>query len=386
MVYLSKPLRAMRANVDITKITPSMTVSLAGSASADILFPLSPVCGWAALVCTLVAGIFFMLAARCRENDPLASPLRSYGNGLLVALALGFGFTVMWGWQQIAGKPPHGAIAETFPEFSRFASEMTGEVKSIRQATESTSAGIDRLNDSVKQEVSTDPRKELANMGLSWTAENFLKSIELGDRRTIMLFLSGGMPSSARTEDQSVVYYAIARGIPDFSWTVQKLVEHGLDLERPLEVSRIYPFPGQEWRSPLFVAALNGRLDELRILEQLGANTRPLVQEFRSLIKQIDAAEAEKHRLQNDPEYCVTKVLARSPQELAKMAQTFCLVDLQSCAEMSGSGRGFRHTAELWCQHAPQNEQSAFYSGGPLSPGQRPIYVAALKALGVAVP
>lgn len=375
----------MRSNVVFTKITPWMIVSLGGSANADIFAPLSPVCGWAALVCTLAAGIYFILAARCRDTDPLVNPLRGYGNGLLVALVLGFGFAVMWSWQQIAGKPPHGVIAEIFPEFPRFASEMTGEVKCIRQATESTSIGIDRLNDSVKQEVSGDPRKELANMGLPWTAENFLKSIELGDRRAIMLFLSGGMPPSART-DQSVVFYAIVRGVPDFSWTVQKLVQYGLDIERPLEVSSIYPFPGQEWKTPLFVAAVNSRLDELRIFEQLGANTRPLIQEFRSLIKQIDAAEEERRRLQNDPEYCVTKVLDKSPKELAKMAQTFCLVDLQSCAEVSGLGRGFRHTAELWCQHAPQNEQSASYSSGPLSPSQRPIYVAALKALGGAAP
>ncbi len=46
----------------------------------------------------------------------------------------------------------------------------------------------------VKKESSSDPRKELANIGISWEEKNLRSAIERGDNRVVGLFLDGGMP------------------------------------------------------------------------------------------------------------------------------------------------------------------------------------------------
>ena len=50
------------------------------------------------------------------------------------------------------------------------------------------------LQANVKRETSTDPRKELANLGVMWESSNFHNAIARGDEKTIGLFLQGGMP------------------------------------------------------------------------------------------------------------------------------------------------------------------------------------------------
>src|SRR5208283_485306 len=40
--------------------------------------------------------------------------------------------------------------------------------------------------------ASNDPRKELANIGVLWSDENFLEAISRGDARAVKLFLDGG--------------------------------------------------------------------------------------------------------------------------------------------------------------------------------------------------
>ncbi len=46
--------------------------------------------------------------------------------------------------------------------------------------------------ENVKKEVSDNPRKELANMGVSWNVEAYLDQVELSDMHTLKLFYAGG--------------------------------------------------------------------------------------------------------------------------------------------------------------------------------------------------
>lgn len=50
------------------------------------------------------------------------------------------------------------------------------------------------LQTNVKRESSSDPRKELANLGVMWESSKFHNALVLGDEKTIGLFLQGGMP------------------------------------------------------------------------------------------------------------------------------------------------------------------------------------------------
>ncbi|KQV79382.1 hypothetical protein ASD15_18805 [Massilia sp. Root351] len=54
-------------------------------------------------------------------------------------------------------------------------------------------SSIDKKMDTVKKEVSADPRKELANNGVAWKESEFIGAISRGDTRNVALFLDGGM-------------------------------------------------------------------------------------------------------------------------------------------------------------------------------------------------
>ncbi|WP_141400435.1 hypothetical protein [Magnetospirillum sp. 15-1] len=381
----SKPFKAMVANADLT-ITPWALISLLSAAASNLLTPLAPVAGWAFVVCLSAAVATFFLAARSKASDPQANPLRLYGNGLLVAVVLGLGFGSVWTWQQIAGNPQQGVIVAKAPELAPLQNLLPGmviDLHALRDSAASADAGIERINRSVKRETSEDPRKELANMGLPWTAESFLKSIELGDRRSIDLYLAGGMRPDVRT-DQSVLFYAIVSNSPDLEWTLRRFVQMGLDLDQPMDLhdGSYALYPSAQWKTPVYVAAMHGRFATLRLLMRLGATTKPMAHEFSALVAQIDAAEAEKVRMR-DPKYCAAKKLREKFGEVVEMAKKFCLVDFEACADSVDPNRGYRHTAMLVCEKmVPLERQFAPLNWSPTNPTQRKSYVQALEALG----
>ncbi len=114
----------------------------------------------------------------------------------------------------------HGAIASELSELAelqRFLGMTTKQLKNIEHAVSSidthvanldrsvssvdkqiksmdvATARIDNKLSNIKRETSTDPRKELANMGMRWEYDNFLEVLRNKDERAILLYLEGGM-------------------------------------------------------------------------------------------------------------------------------------------------------------------------------------------------
>lgn len=52
---------------------------------------------------------------------------------------------------------------------------------------------ISRKIDGLKKETSSNPRKELSNLGISWDRESFYEALERGDQEVYQLFVAGGM-------------------------------------------------------------------------------------------------------------------------------------------------------------------------------------------------
>lgn len=80
---------------------------------------------------------------------------------------------------------------------------------------------------SVKQEVSSDPRKELMNQGTAWGPESLLKAMEVGDIRTVTLFLDGEMDPSTPYSGCNVLWYAIARNMAKAAEQIDLLAKRG---------------------------------------------------------------------------------------------------------------------------------------------------------------
>jgi hypothetical protein len=66
----------------------------------------------------------------------------------------------------------------------------------LQKKTNEELSSLNKQATNFKKEVSDDPRKELANLGLSWSNENFSKAVKNSDLKTTKLYLAGGMPVS----------------------------------------------------------------------------------------------------------------------------------------------------------------------------------------------
>lgn len=83
----------------------------------------------------------------------------------------------------------------------------------------------DKLSN-VKQETSSDPRKELANLGIQWDQGVMEQAIKRGDLRTVQLFNEAGMPW--RTQFLTAALYAWHRRDqnPNIARTIDYITQH----------------------------------------------------------------------------------------------------------------------------------------------------------------
>lgn len=85
-----------------------------------------------------------------------------------------------------------GVLASNFTVVNNLQQSM-GLVSERLESIDRSVSAISETIVNLKREVSSDPRKELANMGISWSFDNFYESIFSRDLKVVELFLRGGM-------------------------------------------------------------------------------------------------------------------------------------------------------------------------------------------------
>lgn len=93
------------------------------------------------------------------------------------------------------------------------AQQMTGLVQQSIEEQQKTRRQIETLTTVVKKETSSDPREELANLGVPWSMEHMEDSIRNSDARTLNLFLDGGMKFG--NSEQAFFNMAFEKADPD---------------------------------------------------------------------------------------------------------------------------------------------------------------------------
>lgn len=104
----------------------------------------------------------------------------------LLAAALVFGGAAYASEQHRA---QGGVLAATFPDLALLQQKL--------DLLHSDNQQLMRKLDGLKQETSANPRKELANQGISWEQGHFHEAVHHQDVQTAALFLQGGMPPNA---------------------------------------------------------------------------------------------------------------------------------------------------------------------------------------------
>lgn len=353
MFDFHRPLKAAAQNIGLWKTSPwGIIAALAGLAS-DILTPLSPSAGRLA-VASMATGLLlcvvcaFLPAYRCPRL------FKALGNLIVVFFVFLVGFSTVWGWEHWVHAGPRGAMANAIPDIGKIQDVLNGLVKTAEHIDENTvaiSKNVDALKADLKKETSVDPRKELANQGGHWSPEYFLSMIENGDRQAILLFLDGGMPVTAKT-DQSLVFYALARKAPDIDWLLDQLLKHGLRINEPLYVSEISGGfnPPTIWHTPLLVSVIYENDDAIRALVKRGADTRPVISELERALVAMDKRD-EKAKCDRDMSCCIRTILVANSAELQAAAKSECLFDVRACSQNGPTDWGIRHAAETVCRN-----------------------------------
>ena len=183
------------------KTTAKLGIGAGGALSAvcglisDFFMPIAPYgiyLGFTGLLLLMLSlGLFFIPAADKRLEKIMGEAwyLPSF-----VLLSI---FTIsMFGFYYMGKSTPgsSGYLAGSFEELNKLQSEMLSSIEAVEINTANIDENTREIANTVKKEISEDPRKELANRGIAWNKSNLVNAIVDGDAENIQLFADGDMP------------------------------------------------------------------------------------------------------------------------------------------------------------------------------------------------
>jgi len=97
----------------------------------------------------------------------------------------------------------------------------------------------DASKDAPTNEASSDPRKELASIGVTWSTQSFVEALMASDARVVRLFLDGGMSPTVLHKGTSAVLYILQPLLPDPIPMLKLMIAKGYDVNATLIDARI---------------------------------------------------------------------------------------------------------------------------------------------------
>ncbi len=95
---------------------------------------------------------------------------------------------------------------------------------------------MDEKLDGVKKETSGDPKKELANRGVSWDEDSLKSAIARGDMETVALFMQGGMDPMESSDNEKSAPIAVLTCHPEAKVRLEKIRGLGVDITKFYDV------------------------------------------------------------------------------------------------------------------------------------------------------
>jgi hypothetical protein len=209
---------------------------------SDVLAVFGPILKWLLVVVVVLLAVVFvwnmmLLAPRAvtEVKKPLPPPLPLAADAtLFLAITLLFSLGTFFG-QIVADR---NKTPETLNAQGLYAS-LVPAISSVQKSLGGVERDLDEIKISLKKvklETSDDPRKELANLGVAWSGDNFLRAVKDGDERTVRLFLAGDMnPQTAESQGRPLpIMLALNKHNPDT--VLDLLVGAGLDARQSFQI------------------------------------------------------------------------------------------------------------------------------------------------------
>lgn len=293
-------MKNFKANIGKTIAVASGAVTI-----ADLAQPVAPfaayLMGASAIFCLILS--FIKLIGR------------EFGEGLTVSAYLGTGIFVMSSilyFYQASSQErmQKGLIASQVSQFESLQYSL-GMIDKKLVSIDDNLTSIDRKVGDVKKETSENPRKELANLGLTWTGEDFHSSIMNNDREIIEMYFRGGMQIDRNYDngysDNTILLDMIFNKPKGWETTLEMAYAYGYDFNEAifhhygLGAKTIYD-------PPHYIALTQNRFDMAEKLASFGADTdysrkkieALLAQEQKYASREVSDCTIDKKNIKSD--------------------------------------------------------------------------------------
>jgi len=187
----------------------SITVAGAVVTVCDLATPILPFSAYFFGVSLLaVAGLIITKYVINRWNESCSIAMY-FSTGILVLSGMIF----FWQEQNVDSQKV-GVIASNIDVFSSLQNKL-GMITDSVAAIEKNTTEMNKKMDILKKETSSDPKKELANQGISWTRKSFLEAITNGDDVTLLLFIKGGFSTNLYSREDHNLFLKFISDIPE---------------------------------------------------------------------------------------------------------------------------------------------------------------------------
>jgi len=100
--------------------------------------------------------------------------------------------------------------------------------------------------DAPTKETGSDPRKELASIGVAWSTQSFVEALQASDARVVGLFLDGGMSPTVLHKGTAAALYILQPLLPDPIPMLKLMIAKGYDVNATLTDAIIMSHYGSE--------------------------------------------------------------------------------------------------------------------------------------------
>jgi len=185
-------------------------LSAVSGVASDFVYPVAPFGFYIAIILVMVLILSFACYCIPPINNRISPALGFYWYAptavtMFVAIVV---MSTAYALSKNSGSDGQGNGFATnhFSEIAQLQAtllDIKTDIHDIRETSARTATATERAADAavitastvneLKKEVSSDPRKELANLGISWSISELGGAVEKDDNKAILLFLSGGM-------------------------------------------------------------------------------------------------------------------------------------------------------------------------------------------------
>ncbi|MDY0259582.1 MAG: hypothetical protein RBR41_07925 [Desulfovibrio sp.] len=243
-MVLPKTVKAIRFVLQTGIFASSLVAAI-----TDFLSPLGPYCKYITILLFITCASTIVMVVIPRVDRRMRSITKYWFFPLWCSI---FTALLVFGVMSYLAKtsnPQKGFIASHSSSIEKFQSllfEISESSQKIAANTEKTAENTAKIHGKLgqlKQEKSNDPRKELANFGISWNIREYNSMVEQGDIQILKLFYEGGIAPNIVIANTKInpIYNACVNQTHNYKTVYKQALEFGFSPDEKLPIKLPYP-------------------------------------------------------------------------------------------------------------------------------------------------